>query len=128
MFWNKKVEKPKRAWKELLRENLGTVSVDMFYGKDPLLSIPEGERMLYLKKFHDVVNDKDIMGRILYLVNQQANLTLKTMKDGNSDDENMGGAMNINGICLVKDDFERLASMHTKEGDPPKEFNPYAIV
>lgn len=129
MFWNKKVaDKPKRAWKELLRENLRTVTVDMFYGDDPLLFLGPEDRKVYLKKFSDIINDKDVMARLVYLVNKQANLTLKTMKDGNTEDENMAGSMNINGICLVKDDFERLASTFSKEESPPEKFNPYSIV
>lgn len=129
MFWFKKVAKQNRVWKELLRENLGTIPVDMFYGDDPVLKLGGEDRKLYLKKFNDLMKDKDVMGRIAYLVNKQANLTLKHMKDGNTEKEDMASAMNINGIALVKEDFERLGTMFDKEeGAPPEDFDRFGIV
>lgn len=130
MFWNKKVAtkiKNDRLWKELLRENLNTVAIDMFYGDDPTVLLSGTERNLYLKKFYDIMNDKDVMGRIVYLVNKQANLTLKSMKEGR-DESDMAAAMNINGLCLLKDEIERLGKMYQKENVPEEDFNRYSVV
>jgi len=128
MFWNKKVAKKERVYKELLRENLGTVVIDMFYGDDPLLVLGETDRKLYLKKFYDLYQDKDVMSRIAYLVNKQANLTLKSLKESNSDESNMAGAMNINGLCLIRDEIQRLAQMYLKENIPDKNFDKFSVV
>ena len=128
MFWNRKVAKQKRMYKELLRENLNTIVIDMFYGDDPLVSKQGEERKLYLKKFNDLMQDADVLGRIMYLINKQANLTLKAMKDSHDEEANMGGAMNINGISLVKEDFERLSNMYLKEDSPPEKFNRFDVV
>lgn len=128
MFWNKKVAKKERAWKELLRENLGLVVVDMFYGDDPLLVLGDTDRKLYLKKFYDLYQDKDVMGRITYLVNKQANLTLKSMKESD-ETSNMAGSMNINGLSLIRDEIKRLAHMYVKENNvPSEEFDRFKIV
>lgn len=131
MFWNKKVATTKeREWKELLRENMGTIVVDMFYGDDPILLLGPEDRKLYLKKFHELMKDPDVIKRFHYLANKQANLTLKYMRENSKIDgeTDMAGAMNINGICVVKEDFERLGTMFSKEESPPEDFNPYAII
>lgn len=127
MFWKRKVA-PKRAYKELLRENLNTIAVDVFYGDDPLVYLQGEDRKLYLKKFNDLMKDADILGRFMYLINKQANLTLKSMKDSNDENANMAGSMNINGIALVKEDFERLSNTFLKEDIPPEKFNRFDVV
>ena len=124
------LEKPptqERLARELLRENLDTLVVDMFYGDDPIVLLGPEDREQYLRKFYDIMNDKDIIGRIMYLANKQANLTLKSMKDmdGLSD---MAGSMNINGICVVKDDFERLGNKYKKERKEEEKFNRFEII
>lgn len=126
MFWNKVAPIEKRPWKELLRENLNTVVVDVFYSDDPILSLTPEERKIYLKKFKDLVDDVEVINRLKYLVNLQARLTLKGAKDSGESD--MAGAMNINGICVVKDDFERLKVMYNKENIGPDKFNRFDVI
>lgn len=128
MFWKKNKVAPviEREWKQLLRENLDTVAIDLFHSDDPLLALNPEERKIYLKKFKDLVDDPDLMSRIKYLVNLQARLTLKSVKDGA--EPSIAGAMNINGICLVKEDFERLSQMFDKETVPGEKFNRFDVI
>jgi hypothetical protein len=129
-MWFKKVakEQPKesRPWKQLLRANLDTIAVDVFSYDDPIISLSQEERSLYLKKFHDLAKDKDVMGRLKYLVNLQARLTLTGTKDNSEAD--VAGAYNLNGMCVVKEDIERLATMFDKENLPPEEFNKFEVI
>jgi len=128
MFWKKKVaQNNTRKWRELLRENLNTIAVDMFYGDDPIVALTPEDRRLYLKKFYELMNDKQVMGRIIYLVNKQANLTLQNAKS-NDEEASMAGAMNINGLCLVKDEIEKLGAMYLKENKPQDGFDKYSII
>lgn len=120
-----KEEKRNREERELLRENLSLVPIDIFYIDDPLLSVPEGKKIEYFKKFHDVCSDKDIMERIKFLINKQARLTLEHSRNGVTD--TMGSAC-INGMASVKEDFERMGSSYLKETAPTTEFNKYKIV
>lgn len=124
LFESKK-EKTIRLEKELLRENLSLVPIDIFYIDDPLLSVPEDKKVLYFKKFHDLCADKDIMERIKYLINKQARLTLQSSITGISD---ALGSGSINGMASVKDDFERMGSSYIKETAPTTEFNRYNII
>lgn len=124
-LFEKKEEKTNREIKELLRENLSLMPIDVFYIDDPMLAVPEGRKVEYLKKFHDVCADKDVMERIKFLINKQANLTLSKSINGVSD--TMGSAC-INGIAAVKDDFEKMGSLYLKETVPTAEFNKYKIV
>lgn len=101
-----------RAVKDLLRENLSTLVVDMFYVDDPLVGKDEGPRQRYLKKFFDLSKDKDVMERIKWLINKQARLIVNDVYNENG---NSPGAMTINGIAVVKDDIERLAVTYEKE-------------
>lgn len=116
-----------RNVRELLRENLSTVSVDVFYLDDPLVELPQKERQLYLKHFYDLSRDEKFMERIKYLVNKQALLTIQNIRNKDGSWDTAAGAMNINGIALVKDDVERLAAMHIKETVPEEDFNEYEI-
>lgn len=124
LFENKK-QKQNRQEKDLLRENLSLVPIDIFYIDDPLLSVAVENKSAYLKKFHDICKDKDIMERIKFLINKQARLTLSSSRDGTTD--SMGSAC-INGIASVKDDFERLGSSYLKEIAPAENFNKYNII
>jgi hypothetical protein len=114
-----------RLIKELTRENLKLVPVDIYYIDDPLLSVDPDKRLDYLKKFSEVVDDKDIMERFKYLVNKQARLTLQLSKDNH---DTTIGSLNINGIATVKDDFERLALSYKKENVETPEFNKFNII
>jgi len=117
-------EKTKRDEKNLLRENLSLIAIDIFYIDDPLVSISPANKVAYLKKFHDICRDKEIMERIKYLINKQARLTLERSRDGTTD--TMGSAC-INGMASVKEDFERMGSSYLKETTPEKSFNKYQI-
>ena len=127
MFFKKKVaHTPSREWKELLRENLNTVAVDMFSSDDPILSLGTEERKIYLKKFHDLIIDKTLISRLKYLVNLQARMTLRGAKNG--EDADMAGAMNINGLCVAIEDIERLATMYVKENAGEPDFNKFDVI
>jgi len=126
----KPVEEPEKitkeqAMKELLRENLALVNLDIFYIDDPLLAVPQERRAEYLKKFWDLCADKDIMEWFRYLINKQVRLTMQLSKDSVQDPN---GAMNINGIATVKDTFEKLANTYVKESVPDPDFNPYQLL
>jgi len=124
-FFESEEDKTKRDEKNLLRENLALVPIDIFYIDDPVFEVPEGKKIEYYKKFHDLCLDKDIMERIKFLINKQARLTLERSRDGTTD--TMGSAC-INGIASVKDDFERMGNSYLKETAPTTEFNKYKII
>lgn len=128
----KKEEKPEedsgnfeRTIKELLRENLATLAVDIFYVDDPLITLAPSDRKIYLKHFYDLSRDEKFIGRIKYLINKQARFTLEDGKDGKS---SVAGAMNVNGMSVIKDDVERLAAMYSKENTPDEGFDKHSIV
>ncbi len=43
--------------KNLLRENLASIRIDIFYSDDPIIGMTEEERKLYLKKFYELSQD-----------------------------------------------------------------------
>ncbi len=98
--------------KNLLRENLSTLVVDMFYTDDPLIGMDEAKRARYLKKFADLWKDRDVMERMKWLINKQARLIVNDVKN---EFDSSPAAMTINGIAVVKDDIERLAVTYEKE-------------
>lgn len=100
-----------RAVKELLRENLGLVSVDIFYINDPVLRVTEDKKKEYYKKFYDLCRDDDVMERIKYLINQQVRLNIDNARQGDAD---IMGGININGMATIKDDFTRMSNSYLK--------------
>lgn len=113
-----------RDIKDLLRENLALVNLDIFYIDNPLLKVAPDQRLIYLKKFWDLCADPDIMEQLRYLINTQVRVTMQLSKEGVNDTL---GAMNINGIATVKDTFEKLANTYVKENVPAPEFNRFKI-
>lgn len=101
-----------REFRELLRENLQTISVDVFHFDDPVIHMTGPTRKEYLAYFYKLEVDKKLIDRIKFLINKQANLTLKNSKDGILD---TAGVMKMDGLSLVKDDIERLSGMFLKE-------------
>ena len=65
-------QKQTRQAKELLRENLSLIPIDLVYLDDPIFSIEDDKRTLYYKKFFDIISDKEVMDRITYLINKQS--------------------------------------------------------
>lgn len=118
-------KKKERELRDLLRENLGLVAVDIFYLDDPSIGVPPDKRVEYNKKFFDICADKDVMERFKYLINKQARLTIQNSKDGTIDP--LGG-VNINGIASVKEDFEKFASAYLKSTAPVENFNRFNII
>lgn len=120
------LNKVEREARELLRENLNTVSVDMFYADDPIIGLNPNERKQYLSYFHLILKDKKLIERIKFLINTQARMTLKGSKDGVFD---IAGAMTMNGITVIKNDIERLSAMFEKEEaeSTKKSFNERSI-
>lgn len=114
-----------RMIKDLTRENLALIPLDIYYVDDPLLGIPPDRKLDYLKKFSDLLADKDIMERFKYLINKQVRLTMQLSKDGH---DTTLGSININGISTVKDDFQRLATSYMKESVPDQDFNRFNII
>ncbi len=117
--------KNERNSKELLRENLSLIPIDLVYIDDPILNVPDDKKTIYYKKFHDIIIDKDITDRINYLINKQAKLTLQASRDGTSDALGYGC---INGISSVKDDFVKLGNSYLKETVAKTEFDKYKII
>lgn len=108
----KKKSNIERDSRDLLRENLNLVQVDMFYGDDPILNLNKEERIMYLKSFFDLLKDDKLIKRMKYHINKQAQKTLANSKNGIQD---IAGAMNINGIAFIIDDIEKLSNMYIKE-------------
>lgn len=116
---------PERSARELLRENLKTVSVDVFYLDDPANNLTQEERRMYLKHFYELQIDKKLAERLKFLINKQANKTLGSSQGKEFD---LAGAMTINGLALAKDEIERLANMYIKEfGAKKSEFDTMAL-
>lgn len=101
-----------REMRELLRENLKTVAVDVFYYDDPLLTLNPEERKTYLTYFNVLVNDKKLIDRLKFFVNKQANITLKESIHNELD---VAGVMKMDGINTVIDDMKRLSAMYLQE-------------
>ena len=101
-----------REFRDLLRENLQTVSVDVFHYDDPVVSMTGPTRKEYLAYFYKLATEEKLLSRIKFLINKQANLTLKNSKDGILD---TAGVMKMDGLAVVKDDIERLSAMFLKE-------------
>lgn len=117
---------PYRAVRELLRENLAVTPVDLFYSDDPLIGLPDNDRILYLKKFFDLFKDPFLTDRVKYHINNQAKKTIELSGNGVQD---IAGAMNINGMAFIMDDIEKLANMYIKESTKPKEkFDKFEII
>lgn len=119
------VRDKERDLRDLLRENLALVALDIYYIDDPLIGVPPDKRLEYLKKFWDMCADPEIMEWFKYLINKQVRITMQMSKDGITDP---AGAMNINGIATVKDIFEKLANTYVKENVPEKDFNKYNVI
>lgn len=105
-------ENYEREMRELLRENLSTIAVDMFDSDDPIVAMSPADRKLYLHYFHQILIDKKLIDRLKYLINKQANLTLKNSKDGVFD---VVGSSTLNGLTVAKNEIEKLSSMSLKE-------------
>ncbi len=110
-MFGKKI-KPETNIRDLLRENLNLLRVDMFYSDDPLIGLTDDQRKLYLKSFFDLYKDKKLFDRIKYHINKQAQKTLANSRDGIQD---IAGASNINGLAYIMDDIEKLSNMYIKE-------------
>lgn len=108
----KEEESYERVYRDLLRENLNTIAVDVFHYDDPLLKLNPQERREYLVYFNTIVNDRKITDRLEYLINKQANMTLKNSLKGELD---TAGVMKMDGLSTFKDDVERLSQMFLKE-------------
>ena len=111
-MFNKKKPNLEKNVRDLLRENLNLIEIDMFYIDDPILGLSDEKRRLYLKTFFDLYKDKKLFERIRYHINKQAQKTLAYAKDGIQD---IAGASNINGLAYIMDDIEKLANMYIKE-------------
>lgn len=107
-----------REMRELLRENLKTVAVDVFYHDDPLVRLGPEERRAYLFAFHNLWKEGKLIERLQFFVNKQANLTLKESLDGELD---TAGIMKMDGTSIIIDDVKRLSAMYLKENteNPP---------
>lgn len=101
-----------REMRELLRENLKTVAVDVFYHDDPLISLPPEERRAYLLYFNNLIKDEKLIHRLKFFINKQANITLKESVDGELD---TAGVMKMDGTSIIVDDIKRLSAMYLKE-------------
>jgi len=116
-----------RLARELLRENLNTVAVDMFDVADPLLKMNPEQRTMYLKHMADLAKDDDLMNLIKMLINQQV---VKTMYQGSQNPDpkfDFAGSMKIDGMACIKDAIEQRAAMHRKETPVVEEFNKYSV-
>lgn len=122
------VEKdPERLARELLRENLNTVSIDVFDISDPMLKMTPEERSLYLKHMQNLSEDKFLIGLIHMLINQQV---AKTTLGGSRFPDprfDFAGAMKIDGIALVENAINQRAAMYKKEQPVVEEFNRYSV-
>ena len=115
-FTTKEPEKvsTKREIRELLRENLRCIAVDVFHYDDPIMKFNPAERLEYLAYFHVLVTEGKIIERLEYLINKQANVLLKngTAENGELD---MTAMMTMNGLTSFKNDLEKLSGMYLQE-------------
>ena len=122
------VEKdPERLARELLRENLNTVTVDMFDVGDPMLKMTPDERSLYLKHFSVLAEDKYLGDLFRMLINQQVARTMSQGARLSDPKFDFAGAMKIDGIALVQNAIDQRAAMHKKEQPVFEEFNRYSV-
>lgn len=105
-----------RDVRELLRQNLNVLEMDIFYEKDPLMSLTKEQRLVYLKKFADMYIDEVFQSRVKFMISKQAQKTLWNSQDGVQD---IAGAMEINGMSTIIDEVKRLANLHLKESAIP---------
>jgi hypothetical protein len=129
-FWRKRHAKlpssPEKDIRDLLRENLKLLEVDLFMPSDPLLKMNEEERRMYLKKFFDLFKDPFLIDRLKLHINNQAR---KTLKEAGNSVEDLAGSCNINGIAFILDDIKKLSNMYIKERSKPKEeIDKFAII
>src|ERR1035437_1168565 len=100
-WFGTKKENRSRLVKELLRENLDLLPLDIYYIDDPRLEIQPDKLVEYDRKFYDICRDKDIMDRIKFLVNKQGRITIQHgFENGTLD---ALGSININGMATVRD-------------------------
>ncbi len=106
--------KPKyeREYRELLREDLNTIAVDVFHLDDPLVLLNPSERREYLLYFHTLFLDKKVTKRLEYFINKQSQMILFNGKEGELD---TAGIMKMDGMSTFKDDVERLSKMFVVE-------------
>lgn len=101
-----------RTMRDLLREDLNTVAVDIFYLDDPLIKMNPSQRREYLLYFNLLVKDKKFIERCQYYINKQATQTLMNSRNGQLD---TAGVMKMDGMGTIKDDVERLSKMFLTE-------------
>lgn len=119
-------EKQQREMRELLRENLDLLPVDIYYIDDPKVGIPPDKLVDYYRKFYDICRDREVMDRIKYLINKQARIAIAASKEtGNLD---ALGGVNINGMATIQDDFIRMANSYLKEIPSAEPFNKYNVL
>ena len=124
-LFKKQEERSEQHVRDLLRENLNLLSLDM-YLDDPLIGLSENERKLYLKYFFDLNKDLKLIERIKYNINKQAIKTLGNSKDNVQD---IAGACNINGMAFIYDEINKLSNMYIKETTKPEEdFDKFDII
>ena len=114
---------PERYARELLRENLNTIALDVFYLDDPVMKMVGEERKEYLKYFYELSKSPILIDRIKYMINKQAVITLSMPSKGGVTDSvfDMAGSLNINGMSSVKDTIDTLATMYKKEYLAPEQ-------
>lgn len=111
--------------RDLLRENLSLLSIDLFLD-DPIIELNPEQRKLYLKFFFDLNKDLKLIERIKYNINKQAVKTINNSKDGVQD---LAGACNINGMAFVLDEINRLANMYIKElAQSEEKFDKFEVI
>ena len=101
-----------RTMRDLLRENLNSLSVDVFHLDDPIVLLNPSQRREYLLYFNKLVTEKKVIHRLEYLINKQANMTLLNSRSGQLD---TAGVMKMDGLGTFKDDVERLSKMFLTE-------------
>ena len=115
-----------RDMKDLLRENLGLIPIDVFYIDDPVTAIQADKRVDYYRKFYEICKDRDVMDRFKFLINRQALVMMaESSKSGSMD--GLGG-ININGMASVKDDFTKQANSFLKEMPAEEHFNKHSVI
>lgn len=105
---------------DLLRRLLSGVSTsNLSYEKD------NDEQKRFEARCYELNQDKVLQEIIQTIIDRQVNFIAKEARDM---DLVSFGRGSINGVCLLKEEIERLASLHAERIIRPVEYNKYDVI
>lgn len=121
-----KESNPEPNMADLMRANLKSITVEASESNPPdyLGGIDEADKIQRIARVNDLWSNEMFHEIFRYLVNKQANYTLK---EAVNDAQIFTGRMNINGMSLFKDEVERCHALF-EDMTKPEDFNPNEVV